>query len=193
MLESNYTQAKLEKMLVEYTQKIDFFKDDMVKAKSEGNKTRYYSDLKQIKIYSAKVQWVTKLLANLPGISRKSNPFRQAMEKLLDAKRSFMNHHKEQRDQESGMRNHDGPAFEHRGRNSRGGPPPRGCHGGTFKFLVIVLVGVHFYSLHKYRQALDTIKASKMTKVDDESLSFAPVSVPITMVNQALPSNYMVV
>jgi len=41
----------LEKMLVEFNQKIEFFKDDMVNAKSEGNKTRYYSDLKQMAIY----------------------------------------------------------------------------------------------------------------------------------------------
>jgi len=59
---SNYTKAELEKMYKEFTQKVKFFKDDMVKAKSEGNKTRYYSDLKQIKIYIGKIAWVKKQL-----------------------------------------------------------------------------------------------------------------------------------
>jgi len=47
-------------MYTEFTQKVKFYKDDMVKAKSEGNKTRYYSDLKQMKIYIGKIAWVKK-------------------------------------------------------------------------------------------------------------------------------------
>ena len=92
------------------------------------------------------------------------------------------------------MRNHEGPTSE-----QRGGPPPRrqrSCKmGGLFKFFAIVLLGVHFWSLHKFRKALDTIKGSKMTtKVQDGSaISVAPTSVPITMVPQQIPSNYMVV
>jgi len=42
-------------MLVEFNQKVKYFKADMVKAKSEGNKARYYSDKKQMAIYWAKV------------------------------------------------------------------------------------------------------------------------------------------
>lgn len=59
---------------------------------------------------------------------------------------------------------------------------------GIFKLAALILVGVHFYTLHKFRTALATIDGDKQTTVDEESVSVAPVSVPITM-----PSNYMVV
>lgn len=59
---------------------------------------------------------------------------------------------------------------------------------GIFKFFALILVGVHFYSLYNFRSALATINSDKKNTVDEESVSIAPVSVPITM-----PSNYMVV
>jgi len=66
-------------------------------------------------------------------------------------------------------------------------PPPRGqCHGGFFKSLFFILFVVHFYNLHQFRKALKTISAPKKatTVVDQESLSVAPVSVPIIMADK---------
>ena len=42
----DYTHDQLERMLAKFTQKLDYFNADMVKAKSEGKKIRYYRDRK---------------------------------------------------------------------------------------------------------------------------------------------------
>lgn len=51
-----------------------------------------------------------------------------------------------------------------------------------FKIMVILLVGVHFYSLKKFGQALTTIEGAKNTIIDEEAISVSPVA-----------SNYMIV
>lgn len=48
--------------------------------------------------------------------------------------------------------------------------------------MAMILVGMHFYSLKKFGQALTTIEGAKNTMIDEEAISVSP-----------LASNYMIV
>lgn len=62
----NYTRDQLEAMLKNYTALANRSEQAMAADKRAGNKTQYYKDLAQFKIWSAKVEWVQKQLNRIP-------------------------------------------------------------------------------------------------------------------------------